>query len=118
MTSKYASFPVIDTIDLRDIADIRSAVDKLADAYEKASEEFSFRLLLPRGDNLTSKTKKLGMTFQGEFIITIRKRGIMPKVRDLRYVHDEEHYGWLLASSEIFEKFEGRSSSPSSYTSL
>ncbi|AIF84699.1 hypothetical protein NTE_02656 [Candidatus Nitrososphaera evergladensis SR1] len=108
MTSKYAGFPVIDTIDLRDAADIRLAVDKVADAYEKRQDEFSFRILLPRGEKLTGKAKKLGMTFQGEFILTIRKRGLVPQVRDLRYVHDEEHYGWLLASPKIFEKFEGR----------
>ncbi|AIC15483.1 hypothetical protein [Nitrososphaera viennensis] len=107
MTSKYAGFPVIATIDLRDVADIRPAVDKVADAYEKRQEEFSFRILLPRGEKLTGKAKKLGMTFQGEFILTIRKRGLVPQVRDLRYVHDEGHYGWLLASPKIFEKFEG-----------
>jgi hypothetical protein len=108
MTSKYAGFPVIDTIGLRDAADIRPAVDKMADAYEKRQEEFSFRILLPRGEKLTGKAKNLGMTFQGEFILTIRKRGLVPQIRDLRYVHDEEHYGWLLASPKIFEKFEGR----------
>lgn len=113
MASKYAGFPVMDTIDVRDGADIRGAVDRVADAYEKGQEEFSFRILLPRGDKLTGKAKKLGMTFQGEFILTIRKRGLVPQVRDLRYVHDEEHYGWLLASPQIFEKFEGWSSSSS-----
>jgi hypothetical protein len=108
MTSKYASFPVIATIDLRDIADIRHAVDKVTEAYEKRQEEFSFRILLPRGEKLTGKAKKLGMTFQGELILTNRKRGLVPQTRDLRYLHDEEHYGWLLASPAIFEKFEGR----------
>lgn len=107
MASKYAAFPVIDTIGLSDIADIGPAVEKMVDIYQKRQDEFSFRILLPRSDKLTGKAKKLGMTFQGELILTIRKRGLVPQIRDLRYVHDEKHYGWLLASPKIFEKFEG-----------
>jgi hypothetical protein len=106
MTSQYTSFPVLKTISLRDLADIRSAVDTLVDAYEKDHDGFSFRILLPRGEKLTGKTKKLGMTLQGEFILTLRKRHLVPQVRDLRYVHDDEHYGWLLASPAVFERYE------------
>ena len=106
---KYASFPVQATIDVRDISDIRSAVDRMADAYQLSADDFSFRILLPRGEKLTSRAKKIGMTLQGEFILTLRKRNIVPVVRDLRYVHDEAHYGWLLASSKVFDRFEGKS---------
>lgn len=106
MTSQYAGFPVLKTIDLRDLADIRRAADIMADAYEKRQEDFSFRVLLPRGERLTGKAKKLGMTLQGELILTLRKRNLIPQIRDLRYVHDEEHYGWLLASPAVFERFE------------
>jgi hypothetical protein len=73
---------------------------------EKTKEEFSFRILLPKGEKLTNKAKKLGMTFQGEFILAIRKKGLVPQIRDLKYIHDEDHYGWILASPEVFEKFE------------
>jgi hypothetical protein len=108
-SSKYASFPVQATFDLQGVADIRPAVDRMADSYEKSGDDFSFRILLPRGEKLTGKAKKLGMTFQGELILALRKRGIVPAVRDLRYVHDEGHYGWLLASQKVFEKFESSS---------
>lgn len=107
--SKYASFPVQATFDVKDMADIRHAVDRMADAYERSGDDFSFRILLPRGEKLTGKAKKLGMTFQGELVLALRKRNIVPAVRDLRYVHDEGHYGWLLASQKVFEKFEGNS---------
>jgi len=30
----------------------------------------------------------------------------VPKVREVRYIHDESHYGWLLANSEVYERFE------------
>lgn len=108
MTSQYTGFPVIKTIDLKDLADIRRAVDTMADAYEKSQDDFSFRILLPRNEKSTGKAKKLGMTLQGEFILTIRKRHLVPQIRDLRYLHDETHYGWLLASPKVFERFERR----------
>jgi hypothetical protein len=106
MTSQYANFPVQETFDLKEIAEIRLAADKMADAYEKSTEEFSFRILLPRSDKSTSRAKKLGITLQGEFVLTLRKRNIVPIVRELRYVHDEAHYGWILASSKMFDKYE------------
>jgi hypothetical protein len=59
MTSQYANFPVQETFDLKEIAEIRLAADKMADAYEKSTEEFSFRILLPRSDKSTSRAKKL-----------------------------------------------------------
>ncbi len=106
MTSQYASFPVQETFDLKEIAEIRLAADRMADAYQKSPEEFSFRILLPRNEKSASRAKKLGITLQGEFILTLRKRDIVPIIRDLRYVHDELHYGWILASSKIFDGFE------------
>ena len=106
MTSQYANFPVQDTFDLKEIAEIRLAADRMADAYEKSAEEFSFRILLPRSDKSTSRAKKLGITLQGEFVLTLRKRNVVPIVRELRYIHDDVHYGWILASSKIFEKYD------------
>jgi hypothetical protein len=34
---------------------------------------------------------------------------LVPRVREIRYLHDEEHYGWLLASPEVVEHFEKKS---------
>jgi hypothetical protein len=105
----YASFPVHETIELREVSDIRRAVDKMADAYARQSStgEFSYRILLPRGEKLTAKAKKMGLAFQGEFVLAIRKKNLVPAVREVRYLHDESHYGWLLASPQVFDKFGG-----------
>jgi hypothetical protein len=108
MTSQYASFPAQATFDIRDVSDIRTAVDLMTESYEKSGDDFSFRVLLPRGEKLTTKAKKLGMTLQGELILTMRRRNIVPVIKDLRYLHDEEHYGWLLASPKVFDRFEGK----------
>lgn len=113
MTSRYNSFPVIETIELRDASDIRSAVDRMIEAYAKAHDGplFSYRILLPRGERLTGKAKKIGVAFQGEFLLGLRKKKMTPKVRELRYLHDEDHYGWLLASPQVFEQFDKKAAS-------
>ncbi|MGI0037236.1 MAG: hypothetical protein ACRD99_02615 [Nitrososphaera sp.] len=110
MTSPYVSFPVTETIELRELADIRSAVDKMVESYElqMADSSFSYRILLPRGEKVTSKAKRLGVSLQGEFLLALRKKKLHPEVRELRYLHDENHYGWLLASPKIFERFENK----------
>jgi hypothetical protein len=110
--SPYARFPVIETIDLREASDIRRAVDKMVEAYvaQESQEAFSYRILLPRDNKSTAKAKRLGLAFQGEFVLGLRKRNVVPDVREVRYVHDESHYGWLLANPEVFERFEKGSS--------
>ena len=68
--------------------------------------KFSFRILLPRDPKSTKKAKNLGLALQGEFLLGLRKRKLVPNVREVRYMHDEHHYGWLLANPEVYEQFE------------
>ena len=107
MTSPYAAFPVHETINIREMADIRNAVDRLVEAYAQSDgASFSYRILLPRGEKLTGKTRRMGIAIQGEFVLGLRKKNLVPRVREIRYLHDEAHYGWLLASPEAVERFE------------
>ena len=108
MTSKYVSFPVTETIDLHELSEIRGAVDRMVESYafHAKAESFSYRILLPRGEKLTGRAKRLGISLQGEFLLALRRKKISPKVRELRYLHDETHYGWLLASPQVFDHFE------------
>ena len=86
---------------------MRDIVTRMADDYARTHEsgEFAYRILLPRGERLTSKAKRLGLAFQGEFVLALRKRHLVPRIREVRYVHDESHYGWILASREQFERY-------------
>src|SRR5688500_7952467 len=103
MQSSYTKFPVIETIDIREASDIRQAVDRMVEAYIHDSQgRFSYRILLPRDPKSTTKAKRIGLAFQGEFVFGLRKRNVLPKVREVRYVHDESHYGWLLANPEVY----------------
>jgi hypothetical protein len=104
----YARFPVIDTIDLSDTSIVREAADRMVDDYiaQQSLGKFSYRILLPRDPNSTKKAKSIGLAFQGEFLLALRKRKIVPNIREVRYIHDEHHYGWLLANPQVYEQFE------------
>jgi hypothetical protein len=106
--SPYARFPVLETIDISEASDIRQAVDRMIESYAAQGHKgaFSYRILLPRDQKSTAKAKKVGLAFQGEFVFGLRKRSLVPRVREVRYVHDERHYGWLLADPELYERFE------------
>jgi hypothetical protein len=112
MQSPYVKFPVLETIDIREASDIRNAVDRMVEAYvaQEPQDKFSYRILLPKDQKSTSKAKRLGFAFQGELVLALRKRNVVPKMREVRYVHDESHYGWLLANPEVYERFEKGSS--------
>jgi hypothetical protein len=104
----YVKFPVIETIDLSGTSTVRQAVDRMVEAYlaQDPMGKFSYRILLPRDQKSTRNAKMIGLAFQGEFILGLRRRNVVPNLREVRYVHDEHHYGWLLANPELFEQFE------------
>jgi|SRR5579875_865761 len=104
----YAAFPVHQTIELAELSDVRRAVDIMTDAYTRQNSQgiFSYRLLLPRGEKLTAKAKKIGLAAQAEFLLALRKKKLRPNIKEVRYVHDENHYGWLLANPQVYEQFE------------
>lgn len=97
---------------MSDASNIRETVDKMVEAYllQESLGKFSYRILLPRDEKSTSKAKRIGLTFQGEFLLGLRRRKVMPNIREVRYIHDEKHYGWLLANPQVYEQFEKGSS--------
>jgi hypothetical protein len=36
-------------------------------------------------------------------LLALRKKKLKPNIKEIRYVHDENHYGWLLTDSEILD---------------
>jgi hypothetical protein len=103
--SSYVNFPVHETIDIKDISDIHAAVDRMMQAYIQLEEhrKFSYRLLLPRGEKLTTEAKKLGLIIQAEFLLALKKKKLKPHVKEIRYTHDKNHYGWIFANPEMLE---------------
>src|SRR5829696_2000479 len=105
---QYVKFPVIETIDLSGTSTVRQAVDRMVEAYLAQGHigKFSYRILLPRDQKSARNAKMIGLAFQGEFLLGLRRRNVVPNVREVRYIHDEHHYGWLLANPQVFEQFE------------
>jgi hypothetical protein len=99
----YINFPVCETIDIKEVSDIRNAVDRMVEAYEylNKSANFSYRLLLPKGEKTNEKARKIGLMVQAEFLLALKKKQLKLNVREIRYIHDETHYGWILANPEI-----------------
>jgi hypothetical protein len=105
--SFYADFPVLETIEIKEISDIPEAIKKMVQSYAIKNEalEFSYRLLLPRGEELATQAKRIGMNARSGFLMSLRRKKLKPNLREIRYVHDEDHYGWLLSDPTVYDRF-------------
>jgi hypothetical protein len=106
--SFYINFPVHQTIDIIDHSVIHNAVITMVQAYVNLNEQgnFSYRLLLPRGEELlTATAKKIGVALQTEFLLSLKKNKLKVNLKEIRYIHDENHYGWLLFNPAVQERF-------------
>jgi hypothetical protein len=70
--------------------------------------QFSYRLLLPRGEELTTKAKRIGSTVQAEFLLALRRKRLKPNLREIRYVHDVDHYGWIFVDPTFHDQVRAR----------
>jgi hypothetical protein len=108
---RYINFPVQETIEVRDIFDISIALDRMIELYmldtQKGKDNFSCRILLPRSngdgreESIKKEAKKIGLKLQIEFVLALKQRKLKPNIREVRYVHDSIHYGWILASPQL-----------------
>ena len=106
--SLYTNFPVLQTIDIIDHSDIDKAVGNMVQAYANLNEQgnFSYRLLLPKGEKLlTAKARKIGLALQAELLLALKKNKLKVNLKEIRYIHDENHYGWLLFNPAVQERF-------------
>jgi hypothetical protein len=106
--SLYINFPVHQTIDIIDHSGIHNAVVSMVQAYANLNEQrnFSYRLLLPRGEEVsTAKSKKIGLDLQAELLLALKKNKLKLNLKEIRYIHDENHYGWLLFNPTVQERY-------------
>ena len=102
------SFNAFSTENISDFEEISRLVDILIKEYSKSYKDhnFSFRILLPRSKDsktVNNQSKKLGLHIQNTFLHEIKKLKLKPNIRELKYVHDENHFGWLLLDPSIYE---------------
>ena len=103
--SFYIEFPVKETLEIDNPASIQTAINKMMQDYQSDNNDgFSYRILLPRDEKHMSLARKLGFSFQSELLLAMRKKNIRPRFKEFRYIHDENHFGWLIINPEIYEK--------------
>ncbi|MGN6347549.1 MAG: hypothetical protein ACTHME_07600 [Candidatus Nitrosocosmicus sp.] len=102
------SFRASITEDILDFEQVPRLVEVMAGEYLRShkSHSFSFRILLPRSKTskaVNNQTKKLCLQIQSGFLTELKKLKLKPDIRELRYIHDDEHFGWLLIDPSIYE---------------
>ena len=102
------SFKASNTEEIINFKEIPKLVEIMVKSYSKSYSDhnFSFRILLPRSKDsqtINNQSKKLGLQIQNEFLLGIRKLKLKPNIRELRYIDDKDHFGWLLVDPSIYE---------------
>lgn len=106
-SSQLVNFPVQLTCKISNISEIKPMIDEFIDHYKKfQSGEFSWRILLPRHSQSDHDIKRLGAAIYGELMLSLKKNKLIANLRDLRYIHDDDNYGWLLLNPKMAEKLE------------
>lgn len=101
--SFWRDLPVHKTLFLENIEQVRSVCDGMIRDYIKLepTNDFTYRILLPRLKNNNNKlAKKIGLSLQLEFTSQLRKRKLKIKMKEIRYIHDTTHFGWILTTRD------------------
>jgi len=103
--ARLVNFPVKRTCKISDVSQIRPMIDEFIVHYkESQSGEFGWRILLPRHLKSTYDAKRLGAAIHTELMLALKKNKLIPNLKDLRYIHDDYNYGWLLLNTKMAEK--------------
>jgi hypothetical protein len=105
---KLSRLPVQCTYEISDLSQIHGAVENIIKVYVQNmdAKDFSYRILLPRNPDSTysSIAKKIGLATQAELLLSFKKIHVKPRIREIRYLHDEKHYGWLFLSENLADE--------------
>ena len=101
--SFWRDLPVHKTLFLEKIEQVRSVCDDMIRDYIKLepTNDFTYRILLPRLKNNNNKlAKKIGLSLQLEFTSQLRKRKLKINMKEIRYIHDKTHFGWIITTRD------------------
>jgi len=101
----YRTLKVSKTFQVVSSNDIANTVIQLADFIEKnvSMDDLSIRILLPREAGSGLRTQKWGLSLRTSLLLALKRKGIRPNLREVRYVHDDYHYGWILIDPRLFD---------------
>lgn len=100
--SFFRDLPVHKTLLLEKLEQVQSVCDSMILDYISLEQtnDFSYRILLPRNKENNKLAKKLGLSLQLEFTCQLRKRKLKTKMKEIRYIHDTKHFGWIITKGE------------------
>lgn len=100
--SFWRDLPVHKTLLLEKLEQVQSVCDSMILDYISLEQtnDFSYRILLPRNKENNKLAKKLGLSLQLEFTFQLRKRKLKTKMKEIRYIHDTKHFGWIITKGE------------------
>lgn len=101
----YRTLKVSKTFQVISAHDISTIVTQIANYIEKNSsmDDLSVRILLPREAGSGSRAQKWGLSLRSGLILALKRKRIRPTLREVRYVHDDGHYGWILIDPRLFD---------------
>ena len=102
----WKNLPVYNTLLIETLENVKSTCDIIMQDFLKLekSNNFSYRILLPRNNENNKLAKQIGLSIQLELLSQLRKRKIKIYMKEIKYVHDQEHFGWLLINSDLYQK--------------
>lgn len=103
---QLSKLSVYSTTEVKEMSDVHKVAVDIVNAYVDLNpkRKFSYRILLPRkGDSSNSLARKLGLAMQGEILLTMKKHRLKPSIKEIRYLHDDAHYGWLLMDLDLMD---------------
>ena len=100
--SFWRDLPVHKTLLLEKLEQVQSVCDSMILDYIglEQTNDFSYRILLPRNKENNKLAKKLGLSLQLEFTSQLRKRKLKTKMKEIRYIHDTKHFGWIITKGD------------------
>ena len=100
--SFWRDLPVHKTLLLEKLEQVQSVCDSMILDYISLEQknDFSYRILLPRNEENNKLAQKLGLSLQLEFTSQLRKRKLKTKMKEIRYIHDTKHFGWIITKGE------------------
>jgi hypothetical protein len=101
----YRTLKVSKTFQVNSAHDISTIVTQLTSRIENngSIDDLSVRILLPRDTGSGSLAQKWGLSLRSELILALKRKRIRPSLREVRYIHDDRHYGWILIGPRLFD---------------
>ena len=105
-SSFWRDLAVHNTISVEKLEDVKFTCDTMIQDYIKLEKlnSFSYRILLPRNEQNNKLAKKIGLSLQLEFLFQLKKKKLKVYIKEIKYIHDSKHFGWLLINSDLYNK--------------